>query len=356
MRHNRWFFLVFVLLALGHGLVFAQGTAGLYAGEVPVPDQSDEQRVEALKNALAQVVVKLTGDKTVLASDAVAKAVADAGRYVQQYQYRQEVVTENGAPAIKLSLVAQFDRGAVDRLVRDRGLKVWSPGARPPVLTWLALDDGSGPRLLADGSDAGARAMTQAGEKRGLVLAWPALADSEQVALAAQAVWDGDVAGLSASASRYQTDSVLVGQLRLVGDTWVARWTLAVGGQAQPAFESRDADLAVALAAGADGAADRLGGRGAAVAEERRITPARLWISGLHSAQDYARLFDVLGRNDLVRDFKPEQARGDGVLMAVTLNLALDRWISYLPADGPLRLVNAQPPVEGVEATLALNP
>ncbi|HJU41016.1 MAG TPA: hypothetical protein VJ724_15705, partial [Tahibacter sp.] len=134
------------------------------------------------------------------------------------------------------------------------------------------------------------------------------------------------------------------------------RWTLSLAGQPQPAWESRDADLATVLAAGADGAADRVGGRSAAVPEERRITPARVWISGLHSAQDYARVFETLGRNDLVRDFQPEQARGDGMLVKMTLNLALDRWLSYLPPDGVLRLVNAQPPIDGVEAMLALNP
>ena len=348
--------LVFGLSGPGAGLVFAQGATSLYAGEVSVPDQSDGQRVEALRNALAQVVVKLTGDKGVLANEAVAKAVADAERYVQQYQYRQEVVADNGVPTIRLTLVAQFDRGAVDRLVRERGLKVWASAARPPLLTWIALDDGNGPRLVADANDAGARAMAQAGERRGVTLAWPALADDAQAALATQSVWDADVAGLSASASRYQTDSILIGQLRRVGDTWTARWTLAIAGQAQPAWESRDADLATVLAAGADGAADRVGGRGAAVPEERRITSTRVWISGLHSAQDYARVFGELGRNDLVRDFAPEQARGDGLLMKMTLNLALDRWLSYLPVDGALRLVSAQPPIDGVEATLALNP
>jgi hypothetical protein len=356
VRYFRPLVFAFVLAVFGHGAVFAQGATSLYAGEVPVSDQSDGARAEALKNALAQVVVKLTGDKGVLANDAVAKAIGEAERYVQQYQYRQEVVTDNGTPAIRLSLVAQFDRGAVDRLVRERGLKVWATAARAPVLTWIALDDGNGPRLVTDANDAGARAMVQAGERRGVALAWPALADESQTALATQSVWDADVAGLSASASRYQTDSILIGQLRRIGDTWTARWTLAIAGQAQPAWEARDADLAVVLAAGADGAADRVGGRSAAVPEERRITSTRVWISGLHSALDYARVFEALGRNDLVRDFAPEQARGDGVLIKMTLNLGLDRWLSYLPSEGPLRLVNAQPPIDGVEAMLALNP
>ncbi|WP_257385772.1 DUF2066 domain-containing protein [Tahibacter caeni] len=358
MRYARLLALLFSLccLPLFGGLAQAQSaSASLYAGEVPVPDQSDEQRAIALKSALAQVVVKLTGDRDAVNGEAVAKLIESAERYVQQYTYRQDVATVDGQPLLRLSLVASFDRAVLDRVLRDRGLRVWTPAARPPVVAWIALDDGSGPRLV-DGSDPAGRAMQQAAEQRGANLVWPRLDSPDQAQTTAQIVWEGDVATLSADAARYQTDTVLIGQLRRIGDNWSARWTLALGGQAQPAWESRDADLSAALAAGADGAVDRTRGRGAAAAEERRITTTRVWISGLRSAQDYARLFETLGSNDLVREFQPEQARGDGVLLKLTLNLALDRWLAYLPPDGALRLVSAAPPVDGVEATLALNP
>jgi hypothetical protein len=292
----------------------------------------------------------------VLANEVVAKAVANAERYVQQYQYRQDIVTEGGQPRVHLSLVAQFDRGAVDRLVRERGLKVWNTAARAPLLTWLAVDDGGGARLAVDANDARTRTLSRAAQARGLRIVLPNLVDDGHVALATQSVVDGDIAALSSSAARYQTDTVLVGRVRRDGDAYVARWTLAQIGQPAQEWESRDSDPAVVLAAGADGAADRIGGRDAAVPEERRITTARVWVSGLQSAQDYARLLGLLGRSDLLREVQAEQARGDGVLLKLTLNLALDRWLTYLPADGPLRVVSARPPIEGVEATLTLSP
>ncbi|MBL8300193.1 MAG: DUF2066 domain-containing protein [Rhodanobacteraceae bacterium] len=358
MGYARLFALLFAvagLLSFG-GVVRAQSaSANLYAGEVPVPDQSDEQRVIALKSALAQVVVKLSGDRDAASSEAIAKLIESAERYVQQYSYRQDVANVDGQPLLRLSLVASFDKAALDRVLRERGLRVWTPAARAPVVTWLALDDGNGPRLL-DASDPAGRAMQQAAEQRGVSLVWPRLDTPDQAQTTAQIVWEGDVTTLSADAARYQTDTVLIGQLRRVGDAWSARWTLALGGQAQPVWETRDADLVATLSGGAEGAIDRTRGRSSAAAEERRITPAKVWISGLSSAQDYARLFETLGSNELVREFRPEQARGDGLLIKLTLNLALDRWLAYLPPDGALRVVNAAPPIDGVEATLALNP
>jgi hypothetical protein len=229
------------------GPVRAQSaSANLYTGEVPVPDQSDEQRAIALKSALAQVVVKLTGDRTAVSGETVAKLVESAERYVQQYTYRQEVANVDGQPLLRLSLVASFDRAALDRVLRDRGLRVWTPAGRAPVVTWLALDEGSGPRLL-DNTDPAGRAMQQVAEQRGITLVWPRVDTPDQALTTAQIVWEGDIMTLSADAARYQTDTVLVGQLRRVGDVWSARWTLALGGQAQPTWESRDADLSTAL-------------------------------------------------------------------------------------------------------------
>ncbi|MEO8669804.1 MAG: DUF2066 domain-containing protein [Tahibacter sp.] len=342
-------------LATGADCAHAQSPGlSLYAGEVPVTDQSDEQRTEGLKNALAQVVVKLTGDKNVLASESVAKAVAGAERFVQQYQYRQDVATENGQPQIRLVLVAQFDRAPVDRLLRDRGLKVWGSDSRAPLLVWLATDTGNGPRLLADAASSELRDFMRSAQQRGLGIVLPTVADPAQAELAAQTVWNGDTTGLVNAAARYQTDQVLVGQLRQSGGEWTAHWNLLQGGQVATSWDVRDASFATVLAAGAEGAADRIGVRSAAVPEERRISTARIWVSGLNSAQDYARLLEILGHNEWVRDTQAEQARNDGVLLRINLNLALDRWLTYLPPDGALRVVSAQPPVEGVEATLSL--
>ncbi len=96
---------------------------GLYSGQVPVSSQSDADRAEALKSALAQVVVKLAGgDNAVLARPAVAQALANANNYVQQFQYTQDVVTTDAKPQVRLNLVAQFDRIAVDKLIADLGL------------------------------------------------------------------------------------------------------------------------------------------------------------------------------------------------------------------------------------------
>jgi len=93
---------------------------GLYTGQVPIASQSEADTATALAAALGQVLVKLTGDNAVLNRPGVAKAVAQPNRYVQQYRYAQDVVADSGQ--MRLSLIAQFDRAAVDKLLADLGL------------------------------------------------------------------------------------------------------------------------------------------------------------------------------------------------------------------------------------------
>ena len=91
-----------------------------YTGRAPVNSQSDEERVGALQTALAGVLATQTGDSGLLARPDVAKAVAQAERYVLQYQYKPN--TDGGDDAPKLILIAQFDSVAVDKLLQRLGL------------------------------------------------------------------------------------------------------------------------------------------------------------------------------------------------------------------------------------------
>ncbi len=95
------------------------GTAApvTYTGTAPVNSQSDEERVGALRTALANVVIEQSADSAVMARPDVAKAVEKAERYVLQYSYRR-----NPSGDAALTLEASFDADAVDRMLQGLGL------------------------------------------------------------------------------------------------------------------------------------------------------------------------------------------------------------------------------------------
>jgi hypothetical protein len=215
-------FLLFLLIPLAWA-------DSLYTGQVPVASQSETDTAAGLSAALGQVLARLSGDNGVLNRPGVAKAVAQPNRYVQQYQFAQDVVADNGQPQMRITLVAQFDHAAIDRLLADLGL---------------------------------ARA--------------------------------------------------------------------AGGGSA---------DIAPAAAATA--------------AVDTHPQAFRIWISGVNSAADYARAVGALARNEVVRSVQAESARNDGVQLRVEVNGPLQRLLDSL-GSGPVRVLNAAPPVEGVDALLGV--
>jgi hypothetical protein len=77
----------------------------------------------------------------------------------------------------------------------------------------------------------------------------------------------------------------------------------------------------------------------------------RVWVSGVRSADSYARLVGSLSHNELVRGVQAEQARGDGVELKLDVIGPLSRLLDSL-GPGPLHVLNAKPPVEGVDALL----
>lgn len=228
MRHGVTV-LIIPLLALiaSIGTGRAQAADSPYTGEVPVASQSDADRADGLKAAMGQVVSRVAGDASVLKRPDVAAAIDQAESYVQQFQYRQEVVNDsNGQPHVQLTLVAEFDHDTVDRLAH---------GATAAAATGAAAD--------------------------------------------------------------------------------------ATATPAQPALSSY-----------------------------------HVWVGGLRSATDYARLMGALAADDYVRDTEVELARGDGVQLRLSASVPLARVLGDLDAGTVVRVTNAKPPVEGIDALLDLKP
>ena len=115
-----------VVLAFAGALTHPAAAAdlkGLYAAEVPVAGEEAAQRSEAIGRALREVVVKVTGDSRAAGR---VRQVKDPSSLVSQFQYRP---AEDGAGRL---LRVEFDRAAVDAVLRDSGLAPKDEGSRAP--------------------------------------------------------------------------------------------------------------------------------------------------------------------------------------------------------------------------------
>lgn len=296
-----------------------------YMVVVPVSDTSEAQRDQAFATALTQVLVRVSGGQDLRGQPGYDDALKGATGMVQQFQYQR-----SPGPPAGLALQVTFDQGAVQRAIKQMG--VASAGVKPPV---LLIVDGSDGNLL--GKDALGPLVASAGQ-RGYAVTYvdpDAVPDTRKLAAA-------DPAALAAVAQQYHTGLVLMGELHGTG----ADWTLVSGGQSQH-WSSQAADGNALLGDAGNAMADRLGkqlnviGTGA--------VEGKLWVSGLHSAMDYAGLLSTLRADPSVRQVQTLGADGDGVLLAVKCDMPLDSLGANLAAGG--RLMQAQAH-DGADASL----
>lgn len=345
-RIGGWAVLLAVLL-LGSGLAHAQRTegerataTGAYAAEVAVRNQTESERNAALGRALAQVLAKATGDRNAASRPGVRAELSKARSYVEGYDYRQdEGVSASGAPTFQTTLVARFKRAAVDDLVQMLGLPTW-PEPRPKPVLWLAINDGSGPRLVGLGQVNAARPVLDQAKARGYALGLPAGNAAEQAAVGA--IWRGDTAAVASLSRRYSPPMQLLGKLYRGDGGWVADWTFVDRGRVLAQWTDRHADARRAMAGGADGAADALFKRYAKAGTAGAPGTYRLRVTGVRSADDYLRLLGYLERVATVKRVQPVLASGDALELDVDLATGLPGFTRIATRDGVLTAVGAE--------------
>lgn len=303
MRLTACLALAAALLAMAAPVRAAQ-VHGLYEARVPVADQGAGAREGALRDALAAVLVKLTGERELPAqADAVLQR---AGVLVQGYGYE-------AAPAGRaLLLHARFDPRAVEAALRAQGLPVWGSNRFTHVV-WIALRDDGQRRALLDGDAVAARAAAVAAtaDARGLPFVFPELDAAERRAVSFDEVWSGDFRSLQGASRRYNVNLVLAGRVGREAGRWVARWTVMNNAGASEEWITTGEALDAALAAGVNELADRQAQRFATQAGDAR--DLRLRVAGIESLRDYGRVLNYLRGLNPVRDAQVEAA-GAGLL------------------------------------------
>ncbi|CAM0999585.1 DUF2066 domain-containing protein [Rhodanobacter sp. Root179] len=323
MRLSRLLMLTLLLAFAALPSLHAQLAGSPYSVVVPVADTSDAQRDQAFSTALAQVLTRVAGGQDLRSNAGYADALGKATSMVQKFQYQRA--------ATGLILNVDFEPGSVRRLVSKLGVQ--SAGIKPPVL--LLVQDGNG-HLLDQTALASLAASANA---RGINVVYPDAASAPDPAKIAAA----DPSALAGVNQQYRTGLVLLG--KLAGNS--ADWTLISGGQAQH-WTAQGASADSLLGDAGNGLVDRLGKQlnviGAGPSE------GKLWVSGLDSAMDYARLISTLQDDPTVKQVLTLGAQNDAVLLDIKAAVPISALAANLAAGGHLLLQGEPHP--GADANL----
>lgn len=286
------------LLALFAGLLlqatgFAATVPDLYAAQVPVAETSGAGLDDAFSRALAEVMVKLTGQRTPSADPAVREMIGSAAPLVSQYQ-----VVDGGL------LRVQFDSQALRRRLDAANLPVWAD-ERPETLVILPGEEPSPPDAISND----VQLVLDTAASRGLPV----------TVLLSPVVETGcaqdPLAVAQAEAARVGADQVLVGRRLPVSgiDAW--RWTLLDG--------TERSEWQGDAAQGIHHVADQLASRYAvAAAASSRL---RLEVQGVSSFADYGRLQDYLRRIDVIETLGIVSLQGETILYELIVRGGVSR-------------------------------
>ena len=321
----------------------AVSARGLYQAEVPVNGQGEEERQGGFARALGSVLAKLSGDRSAMSRPGVGAELRNARDYVEGYDYRQDQGTSpTGAPTFRTTLVVRFDEDQVNGLAGALGLPVW-PQPRPKPVVWLAINDGSGPRLMGLQHAKAARPLLNRAIERGYSLGLPAGGAAEQALVGA--IWRQDTAAVARASARYSPPMQLVGKLYRNKGGWTADWVFVDAGKVLAKWSVSDADARRAMASGADGTADalvkRYGKRGSA-------GPAgtyRVLFTGIRTTDDYLRLTGHLQKMAVVRRITPVRASGDTLELDLELVSGLAGFRRTMGDEAPFTGGEGEPPV-----------
>lgn len=315
---------------------------GVYSAEVPVNGQGEAERNAAFARGLAQVLGKLSGDSGAASQPGVREELRRAREYVDGYDYRQdEGLSSTGAPTFRTALVVRYKEDAVNDLAATLGVPVW-PQPRPKPVLWLAIDDGSGPRLVGLSRADAARSALDRAVERGYRLGLPSGSAAEQAVVGA--IWRGDTAAVARASRNYSPPMQLVGKLYRADGGWKADWIFVDNGRVLSRWSETGADARRVMASGANGAADALTRRYAKRAPAGPPGAYRVAFTGLGSSDDYMRLSAYLQRLSVVRGMTPLRASEGVVEFELDLLSGLPGLARLVRSDGVLV-------AEGADAT-----
>lgn len=170
--------------------------------QIQVEDQTQRTQQAALKKALRQVFVKMSGSTSVLENAGVKAALTSPQSLLRSYRFS----FDKG----RTYYVAEFDQAKLNELLQREMLPLWGD-RRPETIVWLAQEDENETRVILEESlDTDLQhALKQTAKERGVPLSLPLMDLTDNVNISSYDVWGRFVEPLRKASVRYSVDNII---------------------------------------------------------------------------------------------------------------------------------------------------
>ncbi|MEP0357138.1 MAG: DUF2066 domain-containing protein [Paraglaciecola sp.] len=205
----------------------------LFDARIAVSDQSNRAQSAAFAVAFKQVLLKVRGNRDILANGQVKQAISKPTRFIRSYSYENQ--------ESQLYIVVNFEPQRIETLVRNAGFPIWDK-RRPDTLVWLVIESINGDKEIVNSEKfpESFEWLHQQGQLRGVRLIEPLWDLDDRQALNIYDIWGGFTLNLNRASERYGVNSVLSARIYQQKDpdnniqasnTWIADWTMLGGGK-----------------------------------------------------------------------------------------------------------------------------
>lgn len=295
-----------IVLSLLSTTTFAVEVKSLYAATEPVASQSSADLTQAVKKALMQVFIKVSGNPQVSEIPVLQAKLNEAQSVLQQYNYLQMQLPDG---TTTLALRAKFDPQAIKQWLTQANQAIWGVN-RPLVLIWLAVPNiqastvATTPatqtstntvNLIANDSNSVAqKLLEQDADNRGLPIMFPILDLRDLSDLSVNDIIQGNTSKVITASKRYGSDAVLVGSVsKNSNQQWQATWTLINNNQ-QTSWSVTGTDLNQVLQQGVNNVTNSLAATYAVYRDNENKQQVLLTVMNIHSLTDYAKVLAYL--------------------------------------------------------------
>jgi uncharacterized protein len=216
------------------------GLDDIYTTRAVVTGKDERNRPLGFRLCFEDVVVKVSGDATIVSDRRFEALAAVAGQYVSTFSYRDRlegkpVHDEQGTHDRPHFLTCQFDPQKIDGVLKTLGRKPWL-GHRPRLVMFLVVHGRTNDGILSsDGAfDPDMReALANAAQRYGLTVNLPSVATLQGNQINIDTAETIPVDRLLRVAELSDGELPLVGDLRWSDAAlgWVVNWRLAVNGR-----------------------------------------------------------------------------------------------------------------------------
>lgn len=302
--------LVLLLPLVGHAAV----VNNLYSDEEPLEHSMTNPQQAAMSKALANTLVKVAGNVSVLNNNVIKQALTQPDKYVLGFS----VDTQQTTQGVQNILTANFDEIAIKNLLRSANVAIWGNN-RPSTLLWVAVHS-NGQRYILRQEQQLATAIRSGFTERGVPLLFPLLDFDDAQNISSVDIWGGFNDKVLQASQRYGVGSVLSGRLTERGGLYYGRLTLLFQ-QQNYSVDVNQADTAKVANVMANLVASTLSKHYAVGARAQSKTDVTmLRVAGVDSLEDFAALYRFLDQLVAVRSLIVSEVSGNEIMVLLKID------------------------------------